>query len=87
LRLGYSILAERAYLRALEIEPHFVPALINLSDLYRAMGTDGESRELLQHALEVAPDSANSHHAYGLFLATIAANNPQVRDWMRKYGG
>ena len=68
LRLGYSILAERAYKRALEIEPHFVPALINLSDLYRAIGTDGESRELLQHALEVAPDSANSNHAYGLFL-------------------
>ena len=171
LRLGYSILAERAYRKALDIEPHFVPALINLADLYRAIGSDGESRELLQRALELAPDSANSHHAYGLFLvrsgkqstalnffktaidkedsnprhvyvyavaldslgqtdaaikmieqqstrwpnnlelsflqvtymektgntegihrylsllATIAANNPRVRDWMRKYGG
>ena len=67
-RLGYSILAEQAYIKALEIESGFVPALINLSDLYRAMGTDGESRKLLQHALKLAPDSADTNHAYGLFL-------------------
>jgi len=68
LRLGYSILAERAYLRALAIEPRFVPALINLSDLYRSMGSDGEAEKLLQLALEIEPDSANTNHAYGLFL-------------------
>jgi Tfp pilus assembly protein PilF len=58
----------RSITKDLACKPHFVPALINLSDLYRAIGTDGESRELLQHAIEVAPDSANSNHAYGLFL-------------------
>jgi tetratricopeptide (TPR) repeat protein len=68
IRLGYSILAENAYLRALDIEPHFVPALINLSDLYRSSGRDPESRELLLNALQVAPDSATTNHAYGLFL-------------------
>lgn len=67
-RLGYSILAEDAYLRALEIEPHFVPALINLADFYRSSGRDLESRKLLLRALQVAPDSANTNHAYGLFL-------------------
>jgi len=67
-RLGYSILAENAYLRALEIEPRFVPALINLSDFYRSSGRDPESRVLLLDALQVAPDSANTNHAYGLFL-------------------
>jgi len=67
-RLGYSILAENAYLRALEIESHFVPALINLSDFYRSSGRDPESRKLLLDALLVAPDSAVTHHAYGLFL-------------------
>ena len=66
--LGYSILAENAYLRALEIEPHFVPALINLSDFYRSSGRDPESRELLLKALQVAPNSATTNHAYGLFL-------------------
>lgn len=67
-RLGYSILAERAYLRALEIEPGFVPALLNLADLYRSMGTDGEARPLLERALETAPNSADANHAYGLLL-------------------
>ena len=67
-RLGYSILAEDAYLRALEIEPHFVPALINLADFYRSSGRDPESKKLLLRALQVAPDSANTNHAYGLFL-------------------
>jgi predicted CXXCH cytochrome family protein len=67
-RLGYSILAENAYLRALEIEPNFVPALINLSDFYRSTGRDPESRDLLLNALQVAPDSAITNHAYGLYL-------------------
>jgi tetratricopeptide (TPR) repeat protein len=67
-RLGFDILAENAYRRALEIEPQFVPALINLSDFYRSTGRDSESLKLLLHALQVAPDSAITNHAYGLFL-------------------
>jgi predicted CXXCH cytochrome family protein len=67
-RLGYSILAEDAYLRALEIESQYVPALINLADFYRSSDRDSESRELLLDALQVAPDSANTNHAYGLYL-------------------
>jgi predicted CXXCH cytochrome family protein len=66
--LGFSILAENAYLRSLEIEASYVPTLINLADLYRSTGRDHEARELLQLALELAPDSANTSHAYGLFL-------------------
>ena len=66
--LGFSILAENAYLRSLEIEPGFVPALINLADLYRSSGRDQESRKVLLQALQVAPDSANANHAYALFL-------------------
>jgi tetratricopeptide (TPR) repeat protein len=73
--LGYSILAENAYLRALEIESQFVPALINLSDFYRSTGRDPESRELLLSALQVAPDSATTNHAYGLFL--VRAGQPE----------
>jgi len=66
--LGFSILAENAYLRSLEIEASYVPTLINLADLYRSTGRDHEARKLLQLALELAPDSANTNHAYGLFL-------------------
>ncbi len=68
LRTGFPILAEQAFKAALEIEPRFVPALLNLADLYRGIGADREALELLQRALEFAPDSANSNHAYGLYL-------------------
>ena len=73
--MGFSILAEQAYLKALEIEPNYVPALINLSDLYRAIGSDGESEALLRRALEIAPDSANVNHAYGLYLVRSGKQN------------
>lgn len=73
--MGYSILAEQAYLKALEIEPNYVPALINLSDLYRSIGSDGESGPLLRRALEIAPDSANANHAYGLYLVRSGKQN------------
>ena len=73
--LGFSILAENAYLRSLEIEANYVPTLINLADLYRSTGRDHESRKLLLQALQVAPDSANTHHAYGLFLVRSGQQN------------
>ena len=78
-RLGYPILAERAYRQALEIEPKFVPALINLADLYRAIGSDGEARVLLQRAVEVAPDSAIGNHAYGLYLVRSGEQNKALK--------
>jgi tetratricopeptide (TPR) repeat protein len=67
-RIGFPMLAERAYREALEIEPQFVPALINLADLYRSNGSDAKSKDILLHALDVAPDSALTNHAWGLFL-------------------
>jgi tetratricopeptide (TPR) repeat protein len=70
-RLGYPILAERAYKRALEIEPDFVPALLNLADLYRSLDSEGEAAALLERALEFAPDDANAQQAMALHLVRI----------------
>lgn len=78
-RLGFSILAENAYLKSLEIEPNFVPTLINLADLYRSTGRDQESRKILQRALKVAPDSANVNHAYALFLIRAGETDEALR--------
>jgi tetratricopeptide (TPR) repeat protein len=82
-RLGSLKLAERAYLEALEIEPHFVPALINLADLYRSNGNHAKSNNLLLHALEVAPDSALTNHAWGLFLVR-AGKHSEAMDYLKK---
>lgn len=54
--------------KAIEIEPAFIPAYINLADVYRLQNRDEEGRIILHNALEVAPESAPVHHALGLLM-------------------
>jgi tetratricopeptide (TPR) repeat protein len=65
---GDPVAAERAYRRALKLSPSFVPALLNLADLYRANGLDPQAGPLLQQAIALAPTAAAPHHAMGLLL-------------------
>ena len=60
--------AEQAYLQALSLDPQWVPALVNLADLYRAQGRDTEGEPLLKRALGSAPNNPAIHQAYGLWL-------------------
>lgn len=60
--------SEQAYLQALSLDPQWVPALVNLADLYRAQGRDAEGEPLLRRALDSAPDNPAIHQAYGLWL-------------------
>ncbi|HAK52597.1 MAG TPA: hypothetical protein DCM54_11955 [Gammaproteobacteria bacterium] len=66
--LGNRGAALNAYQQALEIEPNFVPALINLADFYRGGGQESRAKSLLLRALRTAPDSAAVNHSYGLHL-------------------
>ncbi len=65
-RRGNPIATERAYQRALAIEPTFLPALLNLADLRRGKGNEAAAEDYLRRALETAPDSGAAHHALGL---------------------
>ncbi len=65
--------AETAYRQALAINSQFVPALLNLADLYRSSGRDGDAREWLNQAIEIAPGQGSVWHALGL-LETRAGN-------------
>jgi len=65
---GDAAAAEKAYREALKLSPAFVPALLNLADLYRANGLDDQARPLLLRAIEVAPENAAPRHAMGLML-------------------
>jgi predicted CXXCH cytochrome family protein len=58
--------ARAAYERSTEIEPAFLPAWVNLADLYRMTGRDDLAEGVLWRALEVAPDSPDLLHALGL---------------------
>jgi tetratricopeptide (TPR) repeat protein len=68
LDLGETAAAQAAYERALAVGPYFVPAYVNLADLYRAQNKDDEGEKLLRKALTVDPRNAAGHHALGLLL-------------------
>lgn len=63
---GDAVAAEKAYRHALRLAPAFVPALLNLADLYRANDLDSQAEPLLLKAVGLAPEEAPAQHAMGL---------------------
>jgi tetratricopeptide (TPR) repeat protein len=57
-----------AYETAIELNPVYVPAYVNLADFYRSQGNEAEAEKTLHRAVEVAPGNADVHHALGLLL-------------------
>jgi tetratricopeptide (TPR) repeat protein len=55
--------------QAIEIDPAFVPAYVNLADLYRARGAEGDAETILRAGVGKVPDAAPLRHALGLVLA------------------
>ena len=55
----------------LRLNPQFVPAAINLADLYRQLGRDGEGEEVLREAITASPQDAGLHHELGLTLSRL----------------
>ncbi len=66
--MGRTDEAESLFRDAIQVEPHYVPALLNLADLYRTDGDAEAAGKLLRQAVEVAPDSGAANHSYGLYL-------------------
>lgn len=60
--------AEALFRSAIEQEPGWVAAYLNLADLYRELKRDEEGRQLLEEALDRLPDAAALHHSLGLLL-------------------
>ena len=56
------------YRTALRLDPNFVPALLNLADLDRMLGSDAQGAALLRKAMSIEPRNADVSHALGLFL-------------------
>jgi tetratricopeptide (TPR) repeat protein len=60
--------AETELRAAIALEPRFVPAYVNLADLYRAEQREPDVRSVLEDGLKVVPDDASLHYALGLAL-------------------
>ncbi|MDH4282402.1 MAG: tetratricopeptide repeat protein, partial [Myxococcales bacterium] len=56
---------------ALEIDPTFTAAYVNLADLYRSQGRDQEAEAILRNGLERAADQAPIEFALGLALIRL----------------
>ena len=56
---------------AIRLDPLFLPAYVNLADLYRASGRDADGERILREGLKVAPNTAMLHYALGLALVRM----------------
>jgi Tfp pilus assembly protein PilF len=65
---GDALRAENELQAALRLDPSFIPARINLADLYRVLGREADGEQVLRIALKAFPDDASLHHALGLNL-------------------
>ena len=66
--MGDPIAAEAAYRTALKLSPAYVPAMLNLADLYRENGMDEQAAPLIERAIQMSPLDPATFHAQGLLL-------------------
>ncbi len=65
---GDADAAEQAYRTALEVNPRFTQAYVNLADLYRATERDDQAMALLHEAIDNEINHGVIHYALGLAL-------------------
>ena len=59
------------YKAALRLSPQYLPAAINLADLYRQLGRDPDGERVLRTAIAGSPRDAGLHHSLGLALTRL----------------
>ena len=69
-----------AYKLAAELNPAYIPAYVNLADLYRSQGEESKAVDVLRHGLTIASDSAILHHVLGLTLVRQKLINEAVEE-------
>jgi predicted CXXCH cytochrome family protein len=58
--------SEAEYRAALALQPDFIPAMVNLADLYRTYSREADAEQLLMSGLNSVPGNADLLHALGL---------------------
>ena len=75
--------AEKAYRKAIDLEPVYMLSYVNLADLYRQQGNDQAGEAVLRHALEINPHAAEVHQSLG-FLLTRTQRQREALDHFKK---
>jgi Flp pilus assembly protein TadD len=70
-RFGDTVRAEEEMRVAIRLDPTFVPAYVNLADLYRVRNQNEDSERILREGLKAAPQNASIHYALGLALTRL----------------
>ena len=83
IRRGQPNEAEIEYKAALQLSPQFVAASINLADLYRQLGRDGEGEAVLRASIIASPREAAAHHALGLTLTRLRKSEVALSEFRR----
>lgn len=83
IRMGRLNEAEAALKTALRLDARFVPAMVNLADLYRAQGRDDAGEKMLRDAVSVAPSSAEAAHSLGLLLVRLERSKEALEQLRR----
>lgn len=60
--------AKRAFETAIAVDSTFIPAYVNLADVFRVLHADTEGWRVLQAALGITPADAGASHSLGLLL-------------------
>jgi TolB-like protein len=75
--------AERAYEKALSLNPGLLSAIAGLSSLYTDIGKTDEAFELARRAIAVNPNSAESHFFLGYVYRYVGLLDDAVREMER----
>jgi len=65
---GDTARAESAYRKAIALDSRFVPAYVNLADLYRAAGREADAERAIREGLRGVPNASVLHEALGLAM-------------------
>lgn len=83
---GDAVKAVAAFERSLQLDDTFIPAYINLADLYRALDKDAEAEKVLRQAVEIDPEDASVNYSLGLLMVRKKQNDTSLKYLKRAAG-
>jgi protein O-GlcNAc transferase len=78
LKAGRYADAERCYRQVMESDAHYPAAIVNLGYVLREQGRTNEAREVLERAVRIAAEDADSHYLLGSILETTGPRGAEI---------